>query len=91
MEWGIDISIGEDKQPRRKLILEILKHFEANNEFLINIEEEASKKLGLVKPRWKDEHAPSRYKFATYSKFMVADLEYRLAISTYVVYKLLQE
>ncbi len=31
------------------------------------------------------------FTFATYSKFLVADLEYRLAISTYVVYKLLQE
>jgi len=89
MEWGIDISIGEDKQPRRKLILEIHKHFEANNEFLINIEEEAAKKLGLVKPCWGE---PGREKkLRTYDEFLLEDLEYRLAIASYVIYKLLQE
>ena len=35
MKLGIDISIGEDSRPQRKLILKILKKFEENNKFAI--------------------------------------------------------
>ena len=83
MKLGIDISIGEDSRPQRKLILKILKKFEENNKFLNKYEKEAVKKLGLKKPV-----ATDRTKFKTYDQFLIADGEYRLAIVSYVVYKL---
>lgn len=91
MKLGIDISIGEDSRPQRKLILKILKKFEEENKFLNKYEKEAIQKLGLKKPQWSCwEKNKKVRKFRTYDEFLIEDYQYRLAIASYVVYKLLK-